>query len=118
MRQAVLLGTVLLLAGCGGGSKAAEVPGGNADRGKQAIERYGCGSCHSIPGISGADGRVGPPLHDLRSRRFIAGRLENSPDNVVRWIMNPQQLSPGTIMPDLGVGNREARDIVAYLYSH
>jgi cytochrome c2 len=107
-----------LLAGCGGGSKAAEVPGGDASEGKQLIERLGCGSCHEIPGIEGADGRVGPPLDNLAERRYIAGKLENSPDNVVRWITDPQGVNPGTAMPDLGVSDAQARDITAYLYSH
>jgi cytochrome c1 len=48
---------------------------------------------------------------------MIAGRLGNSPDNLQRWIRDPQAVSPGTAMPDLNVGERDARDITAFLYT-
>jgi cytochrome c len=50
-------------------------------------------------------------------RQYLAGRLPNTPDNMARWIQHPQSISPGNVMPELGVGDAEARDIVAYLYS-
>jgi cytochrome c1 len=34
-----------------------------------------------------------------------------------RWIRNPQQVSPGTAMPDLKVGEEDARDITTFLYA-
>lgn len=88
---------------------------GNPELGAQAIERYGCGSCHTIPGIDGADALVGPPLNSWRQRTYIAGQLPNTPENLVRWIRNPQEVEPGTAMPDLGVSEDEARNIAAYL---
>lgn len=36
------------------------VPSGDANSGHELISDYGCGSCHSIPGIAGANGNVGP----------------------------------------------------------
>jgi cytochrome c len=57
-----------------------------------------------------------PPLHRFYQRSFIAGRLPNTEDNLIRWIQDPQQVEPGTAMPDLGVTEDEARDIAAYLY--
>ncbi len=90
--------------------------GGNADAGRQALVNFGCGSCHTIPGVRGADAMVGPPLNAWSRRSFIAGRLPNTPENLVHWIVTPQTVEPGTAMPDLGVSEREARDMAAYLY--
>ena len=95
----------------------APVPGGDPARGARLIERFGCGSCHEISGIPHADGRVGPSLAHFHGQRFIAGELPNSPANAIRWIEHPRRIEPGTIMPDLGVTETEARDIAAYLYT-
>jgi cytochrome c len=93
------------------------IVGGDADRGKAAIEMYGCGSCHAIPGIRDANGMVGPPLLMWSRRTYIAGEVPNTPDFLVRWIEMPQAIEPGTAMPNLGVTEGRARDIAAYLYT-
>lgn len=94
-----------------------EAPGGEADaaRGRLALGQYGCTACHAVPGWSGADVRTGPPLDGIASRLVLGGVLPNSPDNMVRWIRAPQSVTPLTAMPDLGVTERDARDIAAYL---
>jgi cytochrome c2 len=97
-------------------SPAKEVPGGDATRGRMAIKTYGCGACHAISGIPGARGQVGPPLDGFAGRASTAGKLANTPDNLVGWIRSPQSLEPGGIMPDMGVTEADARDIAAYLY--
>lgn len=99
--------------------RGAELPtsGASAERGRQRIEAYGCGSCHMIPGIGDATGLVGPSLENFGRRTFIAGRLPNSRANLVRWIMKPQSVAPGNAMPNLGINERDARDISAYLYT-
>jgi cytochrome c oxidase assembly factor CtaG/cytochrome c2 len=84
-------------------------------RGAQLISKYGCGSCHTIPGINGADGLVGPPLTHWSRRTYIAGVLPNDPDNLQFWIQHPQQVVPGVDMPDMGIRQQEARDIAIYL---
>ena len=84
-------------------------------RGKQAIRQYACVTCHAIPGIVGANAPVGPPLKEIGTRGFIAGVLPNTPENMVRWIRHPQAVNPKSAMPDLGVTERDARDIAAYL---
>ncbi len=105
-----------LAVGCGS-STSVDLPGARPAQGKQAIVHIGCGACHQISGIATANGTVGPSLRNLPSRRYVAGgRLANTPRNVARWIMHPQQIQPGGIMPDLGVDSRTAADIVAYLY--
>ncbi len=90
---------------------------GNEQRGKIALGQYACASCHNIPGISGPNADVGPPLTGIGSRTTIAGILVNTPDNMRRWIQHPQEIKPGDEMPDLGVGAQDARDMVAYLES-
>ena len=91
--------------------------GGNPQLGAAAIKRYGCGSCHMIPGISGAVGLVGPPLSGIGSRIYVAGVLQNTPDNLMRWIENPKAVDEKTVMPNLGVTPKDAADIAGYLYT-
>ena len=89
----------------------------DAGRGKRAIHQYLCVTCHGIPGIVGPNAPVGPPLEGIGSRAFIAGVLPNTPENMVRWLRAPQSIDADTAMPDLGVTERDARDIAAYLES-
>jgi cytochrome c len=95
---------------------AVALTGGDASRAPPLLRRYGCAGCHNIPGIPGADGLVGPPLGDLRQRVFIAGKLPNTADNLVKWIVAPTIIHPASAMPNTGVSESEARDIAAYLY--
>ena len=96
---------------------AEEITGGSADRGKKAIERYGCGSCHRIPGIPQAESLVGPSLERIGSRVYIAGRLVNEPAAMIGWIRDPRHVRSPTAMPTLGLTEEDARDIAAYLYT-
>jgi cytochrome c len=123
MRSRLLLLLVPLLAcllGCGDdqGQHVAQVTtGGNSQKGAEKIQYYGCGSCHIIPGISGAVGRAGPPLSGIASRIYIAGVLQNTPDNMMRWIRNPKAVDEKTVMPNLNVSRADAADIAGYLYT-
>jgi cytochrome c2 len=90
---------------------------GDPSRAPALIRRYGCAACHTIPGIYGSDGQVGGPLSDIRKRVYVAGVVTNSPDNLIRWIVDPPQFSPQTAMPATGISEREARDVAAYLYA-
>ncbi len=117
---AIAAGAALLFAaGCGDQAEriAEIITGGSAHRGAAAIERYGCGSCHIIPGISGAQGRTGPPLSGIANRIYLAGVLQNTPQNMMRWIENPQAVDEKTVMPNLGVTPKDATDIAGYLYT-
>jgi cytochrome c len=96
---------------------AVELTGGDPDRGRTAIHGYGCGSCHTIGGIRGADALVGPPLAHFGQRMYVGGVIRNTPDNLMRWIRNPAAVDPLTAMPNLNVTDADARDIAAYLYS-
>lgn len=93
------------------------VPVADPDRGRVAFVEYGCPACHTIPGVTGARAHVGPPLEGWAERRYIAGRLPNTPENLVTWIMSPQAVDPGNAMPDVGVPEVIARDMAAYLYA-
>ena len=90
---------------------------GDPNRGKFAIEQYACVTCHRIPGIVGEHAPVGPPLERIATRQFLGGVIANNAENMVRWLREPQKIHPHTAMPDLGVTDRDARDIAAYLYT-
>ena len=79
------------------------------------MSRYGCAGCHTIPGVRGASGRVGPPLQRFAGRVYVGGVLTNRPDHLVRWIVNPRAVSPRTAMPVTGISEAEARHVAAYL---
>lgn len=96
---------------------AIAVAGGDPELGRDALRSYGCISCHSVPGVRGPDTYVGPPLDAWAQRSYIAGSLENNPDNLIYWIQFPDAVEPGTAMPTLGVSEEDARDIAAYLYT-
>jgi mono/diheme cytochrome c family protein len=87
----------------------------DARRGQQAMNQYACVTCHRIPGVVGPNAPVGPPLAGIGARAMIAGRLPNTFGNMVRWLREPQAVDPLTAMPALGVSERDARDIAAYL---
>ena len=119
----VPLANLVLLAGaCGGASEAdareaAALTGGDPSRGPALLRKYGCQSCHTIPGVVGANGLVGPPLAGIASRSYLAGVLPNAPDNMLRWIRDPKGVDAKTAMPNTGVTPSDARHIAAYLYT-
>jgi cytochrome c2 len=86
-----------------------------AKRGRDHMQYYGCISCHTIPGVPGADATVGPPLIRMGARTYIAGTLPNTPQHLAWWIQHPQQVHAGTAMPDLGVTPSDAQDMAQYL---
>lgn len=103
------------MTGCKQGAMANAGTAASADRGKATIETYGCGKCHTIPGIPDASGVVGPPLESVTRRTYIGGNFPNTPDTLTHWIMAPQTMKPKTAMPSLGLSESQARDVVAYL---
>jgi cytochrome c2 len=96
---------------------AAAATGGDPARGEALFIQYGCGSCHALKNVRTANGMVGPPLDGVALRVVIGGHLANNPANMQRWIRDPQHVAPGTAMPDLSVGDGDARDIAAFLYT-
>jgi cytochrome c1 len=114
-----LSGAALAAAGCHGETVEAayivEV-GGNAARGHDVIRDAGCSACHTVPGVPGADGLLGPPLTAFGRRGYIAGRVSNNPANLVRWLTNPRDIDPDTVMPPPRLNQQQVRDVAAYLY--
>jgi len=88
-----------------------------AQLGQRVFEQGTCAACHAVAGSS-ASGRVGPDLSHIGSRLTLAaGTLENTRDNLVRWIADPQQVKPGAQMPPSALPSRELMAIVAWLES-
>jgi cytochrome c2 len=99
------------------GDEIVRATGGDPSRGAHLIRRYGCFTCHTIPGVPGANGSVGPSLEGVATRVILAGRLENNAPNLVAWLRHPHAVDPLTVMPEMGVSEKDARDIAAYLYT-
>ena len=96
---------------------AAVLAHGSPERGRVLISAYGCGSCHTIPGIPGANATVGPPLAGIAGRSYIAGVLTNQPDHMVQWLLDPPGVDSKTAMPKVGLTTPQAHDVAAYLYT-
>jgi cytochrome c len=118
---AALLAGVIALGSCGDARRTTRaVAGADLAAGREAIVRHGCVSCHAVPGVrsvGGVESHVGPPLDGYGVRRYIAGTVANTDENLIRWIQDPQAIRPGSAMPTLGVGETDARNIAGYLYS-
>jgi cytochrome c2 len=114
MRLAILLPCFFLWA-CS--EEPAPALGGNPENGRLLLRQFACGSCHAIPGVAAANGKVGPPLERIASRVYLGGVLPNTPENMAAFIRAPQKAAPRTAMPDMGVTEEHARDMVAYLYT-
>jgi cytochrome c len=97
--------------------KAEAMTGGSWFAGREALASRPCGQCHEIPGIRGARGKVGPSLASWSGRVYVDGRLQNTPQNLIGWIRDPHAIDPQNAMPTIGIGDREARDMAAYLYT-
>jgi cytochrome c1 len=92
-----------------------QVPGGDAARGRELLDRYQCGSCHVVPDAVGSGQPWAPPLTAWGGRSTLAGVLPNDAATLVRWLQDPPALVPGTRIPRLGVSEADARDLAAAL---
>ena len=118
VRPALVAGLLALLASaCAASSQNAAPADPTAAAGQSLIAQKGCGGCHTVPGVPGANGVIGPSLAGVASRTTIAGGAvpNNGPDDLKRWILNPPAVKPGTPMPNLGLSDDDATKIVAYL---
>lgn len=114
----LLLIPLAWLAACDSGvPQPAQVAGGDAQRGKLLLAQYQCGACHQIDGVAAARGRNGPPLDSFGRSSYIGGSVPNTPQALVRWIVDPAAVKPGAAMPAMGVSLEDARHMAAYLYS-
>lgn len=86
-------------------------------RGEQVLVSSSCAGCHTVRGTA-ANGTIGPDLSDVGSRRMLgAGTVENTPDNLRRWITDSQTIKPGNLMPPVPLSHDDADAVVAYLES-
>lgn len=109
----------LLATGCKQNAPAVEAGSvaGDQVRGQYLLATYGCAACHRIKDVAPGQNQVGPDLRSVADNSYLAGILPNTQQNMVRWLMHPRSLSPGTAMPELGVTEKDARDMAAYLYA-
>jgi cytochrome c len=114
IRMAMLCFVSLLCCGCSDFTGAQQASAGYPSAPELMI-RYGCPTCHVIPGVPGAVGKVGPSLVSLSQRSYLAGILPNTPVNLEQWIMHPQRYHPGTAMPEMGVTVSDASRMATYL---
>ena len=118
MRNWIWLILLLGLSACGQDSRGVALEpaaGGDQAQGRLAVRAYGCGACHVIPGVPGANGVVGAPLTEFARRKYIAGALPNNAENLVAWLRDPQAIEPGTAMPNLNISEIDALNLAAYL---
>jgi cytochrome c oxidase subunit 2 len=87
-------------------------------RGQEVFVTTVCVSCHTIRGTT-ATGQIGPDLTHIGSRSILgAGIVDNTPENLYRWIRNPHDLKPGVLMPaSNGLADSDLRALAAYLLS-
>jgi cytochrome c2 len=128
-RAPILLGLAALVAAgaVGGGwwwregeaarQRAIALIGGDPERGRGLLRQYGCAGCHTIPGVTGAVGKVGPSLDGVAARVYLGGAIENTPANLLRWIDDPRAIEPRSAMPRSGAPPRDVRDIATYVYT-
>lgn len=76
-----------------------------------------CGSCHVVPGVGGANGKVGPPLTGIANRQVLAGYFPNNRRNMVLWISRAQTMLPDNAMPSTGLTPQQANRVADYLYT-
>ncbi|HEU4698734.1 MAG TPA: cytochrome c oxidase subunit II [Gemmatimonadales bacterium] len=75
----------------------------------------GCVGCHALTAVNVPAGMVGPNLAHIGTRRHIAaGMIENTDANLAHWIRVPQEVKKGVLMPNLGLTEQEAQQLVAY----
>ncbi len=115
----LITGSVASLGGCDRAPTPESVAlrGGDAERGKVAIQHYGCNACHAIGGLPEPSLVAAAPVTGIATRTYIAGTLPRTPENLMLWIRFPRKVKPQTAMPELGVSAADARDIATYLYS-
>ncbi|ACB76817.1 cytochrome c oxidase subunit II [Opitutus terrae] len=86
-----------------------------AARGQQLFRELTCVNCHAIQGAGGTS-NAGPDLTHLAGRRYLgAGIVPNTPENLRRWLEDPQQVKPGVLMPNFKLSERQLDELMAYL---
>lgn len=83
--------------------------------GQRVFLEHSCANCHTVRGTP-ALGHVGPDLSHVASRATLAGgAFDNTRGNLAGWILNPDVLKPGTLMPAVPLSGPDLQALVAYL---
>jgi cytochrome c oxidase subunit 2 len=86
-----------------------------AREGKAAFLAQTCVNCHRVRGTE-ARGTYAPDLTHMMARRTLAaGMVPNTPEELRRWIDDPQTIKPGCLMPSFGLSDRDRDLVVRYL---
>ena len=92
-------------------------PGSLIERGQQIYLGSVCMYCHTINGTN-STGTLGPDLTHLASRDTLAaGMLDNTTGNLAAWILDPQGIKPGNLMPGIAIAGDDLTALLAYLES-
>jgi cytochrome c oxidase subunit 2 len=93
---------------------ASPADGTAAAAGLKVFTTAACVGCHAVTGVSG--GTRGPDLTHFASRKTIAGgMLPHTTEGLVRWLADPPQVKPGSLMPNLQLSVADVRALAAYL---
>jgi cytochrome c oxidase subunit 2 len=85
--------------------------------GQQVFLGSACVYCHTVAG-SNASGKVGPDLTHIASRQQLgAGAISNTPGSLGGWIVDPQTIKPGNMMPPENFNGSDLQVLIAYLES-
>ena len=86
-----------------------------AAEGQTVFMHSACINCHTVAGTA-ATGRFGPDLTHLESRDTIAaGSIPNTPENLRKWVDDPNSMKPGALMPSMHLSQHDLDAITAYL---
>jgi len=86
-----------------------------AAEGQEVFMHNACINCHAVAGTV-ATGRFGPDLTHLATRDTIAsGAIPNSPENLRKWVADPNSIKPGSLMPPMHLNDHDLDAVTAYL---
>jgi cytochrome c oxidase subunit 2 len=97
------------------GTSASAPEEGLASAGAALFAKLTCSQCHAVSGTA-ADQDFAPDLTHVASRRQLgAGAIDNSAENLRKWLADPQSIKPGCKMPNFELSDVELDGLVAYL---
>lgn len=84
-------------------------------KGREVFLSQSCVNCHRVRGTT-AEGTYAPDLTHLMGRATLAsGMVPNTPENLRKWIDDPQQVKPGCLMPAFGLSDQDHDQLIRYL---
>ncbi len=90
-------------------------PEGPGREGALLFQKMTCANCHAIKGTP-ANAHIGPDLSHVASRTtLLSGMMLNTPDNMKKWLTDPQKVKKGARMPDFMLTGKELNDLEIYL---